>query len=76
MEMLHRDLKPDNIMINQEGKVKIIDFGSIKIAGVQEISSPIERKELMGTEDYTAPEYLLDISDFNKQLKINNSTVE
>jgi len=66
MEMLHRDLKPDNIMINQEGKVKIIDFGSIKIAGVQEISSPIERKELMGTEDYTAPEYLLGITANHK----------
>ena len=59
MEMLHRDLKPDNIMINNEGVVKIIDFGSIKIAGIAEISTPVQRMELLGTRHYTAPEYLL-----------------
>ncbi len=58
MEMLHRDLKPDNIMITDEGEVKIIDFGSIKIAGVEEISTPVKHKELMGTMNYTAPEYI------------------
>lgn len=66
MEMLHRDLKPDNIMIGRNGQVKIIDFGSIKIAGIQEISSPVERNELMGTRDYTAPEYLLGVAASHK----------
>ena len=66
MEMLHRDLKPDNILINNEDVVKIIDFGSIKIAGIQEISSPIERLELLGTKNYTAPEYLIGIAGSNK----------
>ncbi|MDH5471948.1 MAG: protein kinase [Gammaproteobacteria bacterium] len=66
MEMLHRDLKPDNIIINEDGKVKIIDFGSVKIAGIQEISSPIERLELLGTKNYTAPEYLIGIAGSNK----------
>ena len=36
MEMLHQDLRPDNIMIDKTGTVKIIDFGSTKIAGVAE----------------------------------------
>jgi eukaryotic-like serine/threonine-protein kinase len=62
MEMLHRDLKPDNIMIDANGLVKIIDFGSIKIAGVQEISTPIKRHDLLGTMDYSAPEYLLGVA--------------
>ena len=66
MEMLHRDLKPDNILIDQEGIVKIIDFGSIKIAGVQEINSPVERLELLGTKNYTAPEYLIGMMGSNK----------
>jgi eukaryotic-like serine/threonine-protein kinase len=62
MEMLHRDLKPDNIMITAQGAVKIIDFGSVKVAGIAEISSPVEQIELLGTRHYTAPEYLLGLA--------------
>jgi serine/threonine protein phosphatase PrpC len=58
MEMLHRDLKPENIMLTKDGHIKIIDFGSVKIAGVQEISTPVERIDLLGTKNYTAPEFL------------------
>ncbi len=56
-EMIHQDLKPGNIMIDSHGVVKIIDFGSTKIAGIQEINAPIIRGELLGTQDYAAPEY-------------------
>ena len=56
-EMLHQDLKPENIMLTREGRVKIIDFGSTKIAGIAEINTPIERIHLLGTRNYTAPEY-------------------
>lgn len=66
LEMLHRDLKPENIMITQHGVVKIIDFGSVKIAGIQEISTPVERIELLGTKNYTAPEYLLGMEGSNR----------
>ncbi|MBL1275259.1 MAG: bifunctional protein-serine/threonine kinase/phosphatase [Ectothiorhodospiraceae bacterium] len=59
LEMLHQDLKPENIMLDADGKIRIIDFGSTKIAGVAEINSPIERLNLLGTRNYTAPEYLL-----------------
>tara|TARA_R110001606_G_scaffold395190_2_gene566947 strand:- start:21061 stop:22794 length:1734 start_codon:yes stop_codon:yes gene_type:complete len=60
MDMLHQDIKPGNIMITREGLVKIVDFGSTKIAGIADISTPVERKELLGTKNYTAPEYLLE----------------
>lgn len=59
MDMLHQDLKPGNIMITAEGLVKIVDFGSTKIAGIADISTPVQRSELLGTKNYTAPEYLL-----------------
>jgi serine/threonine protein phosphatase PrpC len=59
LEMLHQDIKPENIMIDGTGKVTIIDFGSTKIAGIAEITTPIERINLLGTMNYTAPEYLL-----------------
>lgn len=62
MEMLHQDLKPENIMIDSHGTVKIIDFGSVKIAGIAEIAPlALEQGEenILGTLNYTAPEYHL-----------------
>lgn len=61
MEMLHQDLKPENIMITQGGDIKIIDFGSVKIAGIAEIT-PLDhgvQENILGTLNYTAPEYHL-----------------
>ncbi|MBL4743673.1 MAG: bifunctional protein-serine/threonine kinase/phosphatase [Cycloclasticus sp.] len=58
-EMIHQDLKPENIIIDTQGTVKIIDFGSTKVAGVEEISTPVHRLSLLGTQHYTAPEYLM-----------------
>ncbi len=59
LEMLHQDLRPDNIMIDRTGTVKIIDFGSTRVAGLMEMASPIEQSHLLGTVQYTAPEYFL-----------------
>jgi serine/threonine protein phosphatase PrpC/predicted Ser/Thr protein kinase len=59
LEMLHQDLRPANIMIDATGTVKIIDFGSTRVAGLLEVASPIERSDLLGTAQYTAPEYFL-----------------
>ena len=56
-EILHRDLKPENIMIDRSGTIKIVDFGSARVAGVEESPVAIERPSLVGTEGYTAPEY-------------------
>ena len=58
-EVLHQDLKPDNIVIDQDGQVKIIDFGSSYVMGVHEINTPIVRDKVLGTLDYSAPELLL-----------------
>ncbi|MEZ0149982.1 MAG: protein kinase [Candidatus Reddybacter sp.] len=58
-EMLHQDLRPANIMIDSTGTVKIIDFGSTKVAGISEMAKPIDQEELLGTTQYSAPEYFL-----------------
>jgi serine/threonine protein kinase len=55
LEMLHQDLRPDNIMVDRTGTAKIIDFGATRIAGV----SDDPRVEILGTAQYTAPEYFL-----------------
>ena len=59
LEMLHQDLKPDNLMIGNDGTVRILDFGSTQVAGITEIDTPLERLTLLGTAQYSAPEYFL-----------------
>lgn len=58
-EMLHQDLRPANIMIDTTGTVKIIDFGSTRVSGVAEASAAAVANEILGTAQYTAPEYFL-----------------
>ena len=57
--MLHQDLRPENIMICSDGVVKIIDFGSVVIAGVLEAAPGLDDTEILGTHQYSAPEYFL-----------------
>jgi serine/threonine protein kinase len=59
LEMLHQDLRPQNIMIDKSGVVKIIDFGSTLVAGLAEIASPLAQQSMLGTAQYSAPEYFL-----------------
>jgi len=46
-------------MIDKTGTVKIIDFGATRVAGITEIATPITRSDILGTVQYTAPEYFL-----------------
>lgn len=55
LEMLHQDLRPENIMIDGNGTARIIDFGSTRVAGVAETQSSPD--PILGTLQYTAPEY-------------------
>ena len=57
LEMVHRDLKPANIVFDNNGRLVLIDFGSTKIAGVDESDVPFERNPMLGTMDYAAPEF-------------------
>ena len=58
-EIIHQDLRPANIMIDGNGTVKIIDFGSAQVAGIAEAASSHREPEILGTFQYTAPEYFL-----------------
>lgn|GEM_PF-5893444 len=51
--VLHRDIKPDNIMIDHEGMVKIMDFG---IAHVVDAARLTREKTIIGTLEYISPE--------------------
>ena len=49
--IIHRDIKPQNIIISKEGKVKVTDFGIAKAATSNTVSSNV-----MGSVHYTSPE--------------------
>jgi len=59
LEMLHQDLRPENVMIDRTGTVKIIDFGSTRVRGVVEAAPLVDHDAILGTAQYTAPEYFL-----------------
>jgi len=58
-EMLHQDLRPENVMIDTTGTAKIIDFGSVHVAGLAEAGGELRPEALLGSLQYTAPEYFL-----------------
>jgi serine/threonine protein phosphatase PrpC len=65
LEMLHQDLRPDNILLDPSGTVKILDFGSVHVAGIAEMEiadaggAEHRAAQVLGTEQYSAPEYFL-----------------
>lgn len=52
--MVHCDIKPANLIVNQQGVVKILDMGMARLTGRQQGSAPDER--VLGSVDYLAPE--------------------
>ena len=51
--LVHRDVKPENVMVREDGRVVLIDFNASRVAG------PAERDTvIMGTVGYVSPEQL------------------
>jgi serine/threonine-protein kinase len=54
-DVVHRDLKPDNVMLCNDGTIRIMDFGIARAAGVRRLTFT-GFSAAMGTPDYMAPE--------------------
>jgi serine/threonine protein kinase len=54
--IIYRDIKPENVMIDRDGNIKLIDFGFAKQLGP---STGFRTKTNCGTLGYAAPEVIL-----------------
>ena len=54
-DVIHRDLKPDNIMVDTEDGIKLIDFGIARAPGFRRLTFG-KLTKTMGTPDYISPE--------------------
>ena len=48
-DMLHQDLRPENVMIDRQGTVKLIDLATVQVAGLAEGSPPPQDSTPLGT---------------------------
>ncbi len=53
--LVHRDMKPENVLIGDDGRVKVADFGLVRAVGTDTTTST---GSLLGTVSYLAPEQI------------------
>jgi serine/threonine-protein kinase len=58
--LVHRDVKPGNLLVSKAGVIKISDFGLTKICSTRDTSLTVDDGSVLGTVDYLAPEQAMD----------------
>jgi serine/threonine protein kinase len=57
--LIHRDVKPGNLLLNKQGQVKLLDLGLAKFTGLASDLTVVHNETMMGTADFLSPEQAL-----------------
>jgi serine/threonine protein kinase len=57
--VIHRDIKPQNMLVEPDGVLKVMDFGIARLAQRPQDSGVTQQGMLVGTPDYMAPEQMM-----------------
>jgi len=68
--MIHCDIKPSNLLVNNQGVVKILDMGLARLTGGDPADSGERNKDVLGSVDYLAPEQALGNPDLDQRADI------
>ena len=64
-DIIHRDIKPNNVLFTERGVLKLIDFGSAKI-----LQNGADRSHQVSTRWYRSPELMYGAEDYGEGLDI------
>lgn len=68
--VVHRDVKPANIMVGEFGEVYLLDWGIAKLMGQPAVSQQTRTGEQMGTPGYMAPEQAIGSLDVDERADV------
>jgi serine/threonine-protein kinase len=69
--VLHRDLKPQNVLVDRDGRVKVLDFGIARVLDGGGHSLQTRSGQVLGTVTYMAPELLASVGGARSDARLD-----